>query len=168
MSAELKTSIELVTIWILTAFLSLVPEMAGSAMGTALSHLQNCLYCRPPLDPFPPTSEIFIFFLPCLPPTAYCILPLRRLFPKSMGIVRIAQGSVRTGIVSARAAPVSARVALVSVRIAQGSVPNLPQKKPDVAAILQCRIAESKEPAVRGRKRHEAGGRSLPAMTPAT
>jgi len=128
--------IELITRWIIKAFIGIAPFVAWFPMGTPLFHLPNRHLFWLVLDDFFPTSENFFSFSPL--PTDYCLLHTASLglFPKSRGIVRIAQGfvrtgigSVRAGIGSARVAPGSARAAQGSVRIAQGTLPNFEGKE---------------------------------------
>jgi len=73
MSDELMIEIEILTSWILSAFLSFVPNWDLLNSGPPETGTKPGAFFRLPLDTFSPTSELFFHFLTL--PTYYCILP---------------------------------------------------------------------------------------------
>jgi len=73
MGEKWKSLIESLTSWILKAFSAIVPMRTVGRMGTIQMGAMAGLFH----PTFFPTSEIFLLFFPCLPPTAYCLLRLR-------------------------------------------------------------------------------------------
>ena len=96
MSDGLKSWIELLTSWILTAFSIFVPKRTVGRMGTVFFERRIETIQPLPLNKFSPTSENFFSFPPL--PTACCLLPTAfwAPLPKTQCLVRARQPLVRS------------------------------------------------------------------------
>ena len=138
MSDEWMILIELITSWILTAFLSFVPKWGLGKMGTGQIRDKTQAF---PADFFP-NFRIFFFFSSL--PTACCILPtasFQSLSKTGLSLSKSGHSLSKTGqslskqdqSLSPKGYSLSPRGAFALSRpsfvpIAQGFVPNLPQK----------------------------------------